>query len=120
MKISSQLLLNFLLNAVWQIALIAALASLGAWLLRSSSARYRHWLWVGALCLAFLVPAATSFRAVIEATVRAPLTTNTPSPGEEPQQPFPLEVVESRSTGVLASIIQVNAELVFLVLGIYG
>ena len=42
MRISSQLLLNFLLNAAWQIALIAALASFGAWLLRSSAARYRH------------------------------------------------------------------------------
>ena len=34
MKTSSQLLLTFLLNAVWQVALIAALASLVAWLLR--------------------------------------------------------------------------------------
>ena len=34
MTTSSQLLLTFLLNAVWQIALIAALASFGAWLLR--------------------------------------------------------------------------------------
>jgi beta-lactamase regulating signal transducer with metallopeptidase domain len=121
MRISSQLLLlNFLLNAVWQIAFVAALASFGAWLLRSSSARYRHWLWVSALCLAFLVPAATAIRAVIEATMTAPLTTNTPSPGGEPVQPFPLDVVESRSTGVVASIIQVNTDLVFLVLGVYG
>jgi hypothetical protein len=92
MKISSQLLLNFLLNAVWQIALITALASLGAWLLKSSSARYRHWLWVSALCLSFLVPAATSIRSYIEANYTAPLRTNTPSPGDEPTQPFPLEV----------------------------
>jgi len=120
MKISSQLLLNFLLNAVWQIAFITALASLGAWLLKSSSARYRHWLWVSALCLSFLVPAATSIRSYIEANYTAPLRTNTPSPGDEPTQPFPLEVVESRSTGVIASIIPVNANLVLLVLGVYG
>ena len=68
MRTSSQLLLNFLLNAAWQIALIAALASLGAWLLRSASARYRHWLWVSALCLAFVVPAVTSLRVYSETT----------------------------------------------------
>lgn len=120
MRLSSQLLLNFLLNAVWQIALIAALASLGAWLLRSFSVRYRHWLWVSALCLAFLVPAATSMRSVVEANITAPLTTNTPSPGDEPVQPFPLEAVKARSTGVIASIIQVKTDLVFLLLGVYG
>ena len=119
MRISSQMLLNFLLNAVWQIALIAALASLGAWLLRSSSARYRHWLWVSALCLAFLVPAATSIRSVIEATTTtAPLTTNIPFQNEEPLRP--LDQVTSNSSSVLASVIQLNTNLVFLVLGVYG
>ncbi len=64
MRTSSQLLLTFLLNALWQVALIAALAAVGSWLLRNSIARYRHWLWVSALCLAFLVPAITSLRAL--------------------------------------------------------
>jgi beta-lactamase regulating signal transducer with metallopeptidase domain len=120
MRISSQLLLNFLLNAVWQIALIAALASFGAWLLRDSAARYRHWVWVGALCLAFLVPASTAIRSVIEATITAPLTTNTPFPGEEQVRLHPIETVTSRSTGVVASVIQLNTNLVFWLLGIYG
>ena len=60
MRISSQLLLTFLLNAFWQVALIAGLAALGSWLLRNSVARYRHWLWASALCLAFFVPAFTA------------------------------------------------------------
>ena len=66
MKTSSQLLLTFLLNAVWQIALIAALASLGAWLLRRSAMRFQHWLWVAALCLSLLVPVVTVVRAFPE------------------------------------------------------
>ena len=70
MRISSQLLLTFLLNAFWQVALIAALAAVGSWLLRNSVARYRHWLWVSALCLAFLVPAITSSRALFETDVQ--------------------------------------------------
>lgn len=64
MKTSNQLLLTFLLNAVWQIALIAALASLGAWLLRRSAMRFQHWLWVAALCLSLLVPVFTVVRAL--------------------------------------------------------
>lgn len=64
---NSQLLLTFLLNACWQIALIAALASLGSWLLRNSGARYQHWIWVSALCLAFLVPAFTSSQTLFDA-----------------------------------------------------
>jgi len=64
MRTGSQLLLTFLLNAVWQIALIAVLASFGAWLLRRSPARYQHWLWVAALGLSFLVPVATSVRTL--------------------------------------------------------
>ena len=66
---NSQLLLTFLLNACWQIALIAALASLCSWLLRNSTARYQHWLWVSALCLAFLVPAFTSSQTLFDTSV---------------------------------------------------
>src|SRR4030095_13692006 len=72
MKLSSQLLLTFLLNSIWQIALITALAALGARLLRNSVARYRHWVWAGALCLAFLVPAITSSRTLFDANVQTP------------------------------------------------
>src|SRR5678816_4048495 len=66
MRLSSQLLLTFLLNALWQIALIALVASLGSRLLRNSVARYRHWVWATALCLAFFVPAFTSSRTLLD------------------------------------------------------
>jgi len=64
MRTSSELLLTFLLNAVWQIALIAAVASFGAWLLRHSAMRYQHRLWVAALSLSLLVPVVTALRSV--------------------------------------------------------
>ena len=60
MRTISQFLLTFLLNSVWQIALIASLASVSAWLLRNSAARYRHWIWVAALLLSMGVPLTTS------------------------------------------------------------
>jgi beta-lactamase regulating signal transducer with metallopeptidase domain len=66
MRLSSPLVLTFLLNAVWQIALIAGLAAAGASLLRNAVARYRHWLWAGALCLAFFVPAFTASLTLLD------------------------------------------------------
>jgi beta-lactamase regulating signal transducer with metallopeptidase domain len=117
MRTSSQLLLNFLLNAAWQIALIAALASAGAWLLRSSAARYRHWLWVVAFCLAFLVPAATSIRAYFE--IAAPATVIEPIPISESVVQTQIEN-SSGSVSVLPPVIQLNADLALILIGLYA
>src|SRR4030095_1746920 len=59
---ASELLLTFLLNAIWQIPLIASAAAVGAWLLNQSSAKYRHWVWVAALLLSLLVPSIATSR----------------------------------------------------------
>jgi beta-lactamase regulating signal transducer with metallopeptidase domain/uncharacterized membrane protein YkoI len=56
MTILTQALFTFFLNACWQVALVAAFAMLGDWLLRGVAARARHVLWVSTLVLAFLVP----------------------------------------------------------------
>lgn len=57
MRIAAQLLLTFLLNASWQVALIVAFAALCDWLLRGTAARYRHALWISTLLLSLAVPA---------------------------------------------------------------
>lgn len=62
MKVIAQLLLTFLLNASWQIALVAAFALLCDWLLRGTAARYRHALWVFALLVSFALPALSCAR----------------------------------------------------------
>src|SRR5215813_5121543 len=62
MRAISQLLLNFLLNACWQIALITLAAALCAWLLGRTAARYRHLVWVIALASSFVLPLLTSWR----------------------------------------------------------
>lgn len=59
MRTISQLLLTFLLNACWQIALITAVAALCAWLLRGTTARYKHMLWVTTLAFSFGLPVLT-------------------------------------------------------------
>ncbi len=88
---NSQLLLTFLLNACWQIALIALLAAFASWLLRNSEARYQHWLWVSALCLAFLVPAITPLQTLFDTPVitapAVPFVTESISPLS--QEPVP-------------------------------
>ena len=117
MRTSSQLLLNFLLNAAWQIALIAGLASLGAWLLRSSSARYRHWLWVSALCLALVVPAVTSLRAYFETPAS---TTIAPIIGADLVLPRSVEVGVSPNSIASPFEFQLNTNLALILIGLYG
>jgi beta-lactamase regulating signal transducer with metallopeptidase domain len=67
MRISSQVLLTFLLNACWQIPLITLLAVLAARLLKTEVARYSHGLWVAALLLSFFVPTFTSSSVLVDA-----------------------------------------------------
>jgi beta-lactamase regulating signal transducer with metallopeptidase domain/uncharacterized membrane protein YkoI len=55
----SELLLTFLFNACWQIALVTAVAVLCARLLRGTTARYQHLLWVIALAFSFGLPVLT-------------------------------------------------------------
>lgn len=59
MKSIDGLVLTFLGNALWQIPAILAVAAVGARLLRRGPARYRHALWVGALAVSVLLPAAS-------------------------------------------------------------
>jgi len=56
MRVIAQLVLTFLLNASWQIALLAAFATLCNWLLRGLAARYLHSLWVITLVSCLVLP----------------------------------------------------------------
>lgn len=64
MMVGSEFLLNFLVNSLWQIPVVCALAALGTFLLRNSSARYRHTVWVTALFFCLIVPAITAVEVV--------------------------------------------------------
>jgi beta-lactamase regulating signal transducer with metallopeptidase domain len=59
MRTLDGLLLTFLVNALWQIPLVAGAASLGDRFLRRSPARHRHTLWLATLSLCLLLPAAS-------------------------------------------------------------
>lgn len=115
MRTVSQLLLTFLLNAVWQVVLIGALASFGAWLLRQS-ARYQHWLWVAALCLSLVVPVVTAVRALPGPTL------SQMSYGRELENPvFVSDVPDRVTTASLSnSAFHLNASLALVLVSVFA
>ena len=58
----SEALLTFLVNGVWQIAIIVALAALASLILRNGPAHYRHLIWTCSLVACIIVPGASAIR----------------------------------------------------------
>jgi TonB family protein len=69
MKLLTQAVLTFLLNAIWQAALVVAFAAFADWLLRGIGAQYRHALWIVTLLLCLTLPIFSA------STTRKPATT---------------------------------------------
>jgi TonB family protein len=63
-KFATQLLLTFLLNASWQVALIVGFGALCDWLLRGTSPRFRHVLWISVLLLSVGLPSLSCWRLI--------------------------------------------------------
>jgi TonB family protein len=136
MRVWAQLLLTFLLNASWQVALIAAFAAVCDWLLRGT-ARYRHTLWVAALFLAFALPMMGS-AALIKA-FRSPKSGSAPagvagpvfvtrvsSPDLDSLEPAAIRESDSTTAikptrrNFLASSIRLNRNLAAVLVGLYA
>jgi len=56
MKLLTQAVLTFLLNSIWQAALVVAFAAFADWLLRGIAVRYRHALWIVTLLTCIMLP----------------------------------------------------------------
>jgi len=67
----SQLVATFILNAIWQITAVTALALLCAKLLHRVPSRFSHCVWLAALGACLLIPTATIVLQDREATGRA-------------------------------------------------
>jgi beta-lactamase regulating signal transducer with metallopeptidase domain len=68
MRLLTQAVLTFLLNAIWQAALIVAFAAFADWLLRGIATQYRHALWIVTLLVCLTLPifsASTTRKPVI-------------------------------------------------------
>ena len=121
MRNSSQLLLTFLLNACWQIALVAALASFSSWLLRNSAARFRHWIWVAALLLSLGIPVTTSWQILTPANLTATAfqTNTTKQPEIQPLVTVNTAGAELRNLSVSTEAFLLNRTTAIVLLSIY-
>ena len=117
MKITSELFLTFLLNACWQIALIAAVAMLGDWLLRHSAASYRHFLWIAALVMSLLLPLFPSLSSLRGLFIAAPTPALTIEPLAVVDAPAPIS--ETITTGA-GSIYHINQIVAVILLALYA
>jgi beta-lactamase regulating signal transducer with metallopeptidase domain len=77
---TSRLVATFILNAIWQITAITALALSCTKLLHRAPSRFSHWVWIAALCASLLIPTATVVLQHKEATGRAPDVAPTAKP----------------------------------------
>ena len=66
----SEFVMNYVVNATWQIVAIAAVAALGSLLLKSGPARYRHLLWLAALAACLVVPLLTATHTILSGSIR--------------------------------------------------
>ena len=57
---SSEFIANSVLNSLWIIAAVWAIAALGTYLLKNSAASYRHCLWINALVMCIATPILSS------------------------------------------------------------
>lgn len=135
MRVGAQLLLTFLLNASWQIALVAVFASAGDWLLRGTAARYRHAMWIAALGLALVLPLWSPARTIKTLLISKPapaqtaaapvFVTSVYSPDldmsgpETTAKPGPLPN-EPAHRNFLTSGIRLNKTLAIFLVALYG
>jgi TonB family protein len=136
MRVGAQLVLTFLLNASWQIALVVAFAAACDWLLRGTTARYRHGLWVAALGMAFVLPMLGPARLIktrlsskphlIESATAPVFVTSVYSPDLDSLEPPATEkpatppADEPAQRNFLTAGIHLNRRLAVLLMMLYG
>ncbi len=82
---TSEFILNFVLNACWQVAAIFAVASFGSSLLKHGPARYRHALWVVALVACLTIPVLTALRLAPPSISNLQVVSSPPAPSMSKQ-----------------------------------
>jgi TonB family protein len=138
MRVEAQLLLTFLLNASWQIAMVCAFAVVCDWLLRGTAPRYRHVLWVAALFLALALPMLSSASLLktflsskskpqpAESAAASVFVTRVSSPDLDSMEPPAAEnpasspAVEPARRNFLGSPIHLNKNLAAVLVTLYG
>lgn len=121
MRVISQLLLTFLLNACWQIAFLAAAVAVGARLLNKGALRSQHLLWVLALVLSFCLPLLTTAFVSRDRLFTSAIRSEE-SPGLKVRGLIDLPAAQANAftpLGSPSSAIPVNAKLAAVILALY-
>jgi beta-lactamase regulating signal transducer with metallopeptidase domain/cell division septation protein DedD len=116
METASQCVLTFLLNAGWQIAVVAAIAAAASRLIRKGPASYRSAGWGAALALSILMPAFSLWQRearapLLDSVSLRPAPATAPLPGAVPPAP-PVMQPATRSSAVRLPWATANAVLV--------
>ena len=130
MKTVIQILLTFLVNALWQGTLIVGFAALGDWLLRGIAPRARHSLWVVTLLACLIIPAlsclpqagsptATQTFAATPGPIPV-VTSRIITPGVEDISSRPVENPRVRSRFLLSRSVPVPLRIAFALVGLYA
>jgi beta-lactamase regulating signal transducer with metallopeptidase domain len=98
--------LAFLLNGTWQIALVAAAAAVASRMLRRFPALPRHAVWVAALGIALLLPAAQLVRRYLVANAVVPPTVIQPASQSFSVSRLPI----ATGTGEMVRVIPENSK----------
>ncbi len=117
MKTANELVLTFLLNACWQVALIGGAAMLGDLLLRRTAASYRHFLWMVALVMSPLLPIfsfSSSWRNLFVVTPAPAIAIQGVSIVEAP------DPTGETITASVSSAYHINRLVALVLLGIYA
>jgi len=114
---TSHLVATFILNALWQITAITALALFCTKLLHRAPSRFFHGVWIAALGASLLIPTATVVLQHIEATGRLSEAAPTvqPDPAAEPGAGATLVSFHSLSRSVSFS-----PRILYALLWVYG
>jgi beta-lactamase regulating signal transducer with metallopeptidase domain len=120
----NELAAGFLLNATWQIAVIALVAWLCSHLLKSVGARYRHALWVAALVLSLALPlwGLLDFNGNAQHRIPQPRNVEVPAQGNSsiaPNSASALEIAVAEESGpALGQLLQRRKQPVMTVSGL--
>ena len=122
-RLASEFVLNYIVNATWQIVAITIVTLLGSLLLRHAPARYRHVLWLAALTLSVLVPFLTTAPLstapqTTSANQSLPVRSATAPPTSlgriDPEPDVPLTHLTKRRTQVVSTTSQTALWLAFV------
>lgn len=106
----SELILNFLLNATWQIVAITIVAGVGARLLKHAPSRYRHALWIASLFLSVGLPLFSVLGVQPKAVVSA--TRSTDITNAHPALQSPSQTIKHDNTDPQESTLSIHNLLV--------